>query len=231
MDFLAMALITHGRGMDHRQDGTDFMPNVRMAIGAFDFMIRDMILMHELRGILRGQQLRFVMALDALPFRNVAIPLNDVDMAPLTDHPPGNILPVIEIPPFDFNISFGLDMTGGASPYRTRNTLFFAFLASLVVVTDETVNLVNREMGSLNQLGMTGCTAKFHSPSQLPQMFPMREGHILIDHVSLEVFNLMASLLEATCIVNLCMGSAWPFSRDKIGKRYLAIHPFPLEMI
>jgi hypothetical protein len=55
MDFLAVALITDGRGMDHRQDGANFMPNVRMAIGAFDFMIRDMILMHELRSILRGQ--------------------------------------------------------------------------------------------------------------------------------------------------------------------------------
>jgi hypothetical protein len=55
MDFLAMALITHGRGMDHRENRRNFMPNVRMAIGAFDFMIRDMIPMHELRGILRGQ--------------------------------------------------------------------------------------------------------------------------------------------------------------------------------
>jgi len=168
MDFLAMALITHGRGMDHREDRTNFMPNVRMAIGAFDFMIRDMILMHELRGILRGQQFRLIMALDTLPFRNMTIPLNNVDMAPLTDNPSGNILPVIEIPPLDFNISFGFDMTGGASPYRTRNTLLFTLLAGLVVMADETVDLVNGEMGSLNQLGMTGRTSKFHSPSQLP---------------------------------------------------------------
>jgi len=62
-------------------------------------------------------------------------------------------------------------------------------------------------------------------------MFPVREGHILIDHVPLEIFSLMASLLEATRIVDLCVGSAWPFPRDKIGKRYLAIHPFSLEMI
>jgi hypothetical protein len=108
------------------------------------------------------------MALDTLPFRNMAIPLNDVDMAPLTDHSSGNILPVIEIPPLDFNISFGLDMTGGASTYRTRNTLLFTLLAGLIVMADETVDLVNGEMGSLNQLGMTGRTSKFHSPSQLP---------------------------------------------------------------
>jgi hypothetical protein len=55
MNFLAMALIADGRIMDHREDGANFMPNVRMAIGAFDFMIRDMVLVHELRGILRGQ--------------------------------------------------------------------------------------------------------------------------------------------------------------------------------
>jgi len=167
MDFLAMTLITHGRGMDHRQDGTDFMPNVRMAIGAFDFMIRDMILMHELRSIFSAQYFWFIMALDTLPFRNMTIPLNDVDMAPLTNNPSGNILPVIEIPPLNFDISFGLDMTGGASTYRTRNTLFFTLLAGLVIMADETVDFVNGEMGSLNQLGMTGRTSKFHSPSQL----------------------------------------------------------------
>jgi hypothetical protein len=165
MDFLAMAPITHGRGMDHREDGTNFMPNVRMAIGAFDFMIRDMILMHELRGILSGQQFRLIMALDTLPFRNMTIPLNDVDMAPLTDNPSGNILPVIEIPPLDFNISFGLNMAGGTSTYRTRNTLLFTLLAGLIVMADETVDFVNSEMGSLNELGVAGRASKFHSPS------------------------------------------------------------------
>jgi hypothetical protein len=156
------------------------------------------------------------MALDALPFRNMTIPLNDVDMAPLTDHPSGNILPVIEIPPLDFNISFGFDMTGGASTYRTRNTLLFTPLAGLVVMADETVDLVNGEMGSLNQLGMTGRTSKFHSPSQLPQMFAMGERHIFIDHVSLEIPGLMASLLEATRIVDFCMRPLGGLTRDEI---------------
>jgi hypothetical protein len=55
MDFLAMALITDGRGVDHRKDRANLMPNVRMAIGAFDLMIRDMIPVHELGGIPRGQ--------------------------------------------------------------------------------------------------------------------------------------------------------------------------------
>jgi hypothetical protein len=83
-------------------------------------------------------------------------------------------------------------------------------------MADETVNLVNGEMGSLNQLGMTGRTSKFHSPSQLLQMFPVGEGHILIDHVSLEIFSLMASLLEATRIVDLCMRPLGCLSRDEI---------------
>jgi hypothetical protein len=156
------------------------------------------------------------MALDTLPFRNMTIPLNNVDMAPLTDNPPANILPVIEIPPLDFDISFGFNMTGGASSYCTRNTLLLTLLAHLVVMADETVNLVNGEMGSLNQLGMTGRTSKFHSPSQLPQMFPVGEGYVLIDHISLEVFNLMASRLEATRIVDFCMRPLGCLARDEI---------------
>jgi hypothetical protein len=146
----------------------------------------------------------------------MTIPLNNVDMAPLTDDPSGNILPVIEIPPLDFDISFGFDMAGGASTYRTRNTLLFTLLADLVVMADETVDLVNGEMGSLNQLGMTGRASKFHSPSQLPQMFPVGEGHILIDHVSLEIFSFMASFLETTRIADLCMRPVRCFARDEI---------------
>jgi len=156
------------------------------------------------------------MALDALPLRNMSIPLNDVDMASLTDHPSGNILPVIEIPPLDFDISLGLDMTGGASTYSTRNTLLFTLLASLVIMADETVDFMNGEMGSLNQLGMTGRTSKFHPPSQLPQMLPVGESHVLVEHVSLEIFGLMASLLEATRIVDLSMRPLRGLPRDEI---------------
>jgi len=168
MDFLAMALVTHGGGMDHREDGTNFMPNVRMAIGAFDFMVGHMISMHELRGIFGAQYFWLIVALNTFPLRNVTIPLNNTDMAPLTGNPSGNILPVIEIPPLDFNVSFGFDMTGGTSSYRTRNALLLTPRARLVVMADETIDLVNGEMGPLNQLRMTGGASKFHSSSQLP---------------------------------------------------------------
>jgi len=47
-------------------------------------------------------------------------------------------------------------------------------------------------------------------------MFPMGEGHILIDHVSLEISSLMASLLEATRIVDLGMGPLGCLARDEI---------------
>jgi hypothetical protein len=59
----------------------------------------------------------------------------------------------------------------------------------------------------------------------------MGKGHIFIDHISLEIFSLMTSLLETARIADLCMGSAWPFSRDEIGKRDLAVHPFSFKMI
>jgi hypothetical protein len=47
-------------------------------------------------------------------------------------------------------------------------------------------------------------------------MFPVGEGHIFVDHVSLEIFSLMASLLEATRIVDLCMRPFWRLARDEI---------------
>jgi hypothetical protein len=59
----------------------------------------------------------------------------------------------------------------------------------------------------------------------------MGETHIFIDHISLKVFNLVASLLETTRIADLCMGSAWPLPGDEVGKRDLAIHPFSFKMI
>jgi hypothetical protein len=90
---------------------------------------------------------------------------------------------------------------------------------------------MNGEMGSLDELGMTGSASKLHPSSQLTYVFFMGEAHILIDHISLKIFSLMTSLLETTRIADLCMGSAWPFPRDKIGKRDLAVHPFSFKMI
>ena len=207
------------------------MPNGSMAICAFDLMIGDMILMHELRGIFGAQYFRFIMTLDTFPFRDMTVPLNDIDMALLTGHPSCNILPMIEIPAFDLDVPFGLDVAGGTPSYGTRNAFLFPFRASLIVVTDETVDLMNSEMCSLNELGMAGRASKFHPPSQLTQMFSMGEGHILIDHIPLEIFDLMASLLETTRIVDLCVRPARPLPRDEIGQRYLAIHPFAFQMI
>jgi hypothetical protein len=59
----------------------------------------------------------------------------------------------------------------------------------------------------------------------------MGEGHILIDHISLKVLNLVTSLLKTARIADLCMGPAWPFPGDEIGKRDLAVHPFSFKMI
>jgi len=44
----------------------------------------------------------------------------------------------------------------------------------------------------------------------------MRKGHILIDHISLEVFDLMAAFLETTHVANLCMGLARALSGEEV---------------
>jgi hypothetical protein len=59
----------------------------------------------------------------------------------------------------------------------------------------------------------------------------MGEGNILISHISLQVIDLMATLLETAHITDLGVGHARPFSGEEIGQRYLAIHPLPPQMI
>jgi hypothetical protein len=57
-------------------------------------------------------------------------------------------------------------------------------------------------------------------------MFSVGEGHIFIEHIRLEVFGLVATLLEAARVADLCVGHARPFSGEEIGQRYLTVHPF-----
>ena len=139
-----------------------------MAICTFDLMICDMILMDELRGEFGVQYFWFVMALDALSFRDMTIPLNHTEVAPFTRHAPQNIPLMIKAPSVNFNISLGCEMAGSATSYGTREALSLPFRTSLEIVTDETIALMNSEMGSLDELGMTGGASQFHSPSQLP---------------------------------------------------------------
>ena len=85
-------------------------------------------------------------------------------------------------------------------------------------------------MQSLDNLGVAGSAAKLHPSSKLPQMLPVGEGNILVDHVSLEVLDLVTSLLEAARITDLGMGSVRPLSGDEVGQGYLAIDPFPFQV-
>jgi hypothetical protein len=204
--------------MDEGENRSNLMANVSVTIRAFDLVVRDMILMHELRGVFRAQDFWLIMTLNTFPLGNMAISLNDVDMAFLACHPPGNIFPMVETPTLDINVSFGLDVTRGTSPNGTRDALLLPFRPSPVVMTDEAVDFMDGQMGPLNELGMAGGATKFHPSSQLPQMFSMGEGHILIDHISLNLFNFVTPLLETTRIPNLSMGPARRLPGDKIGQ-------------
>lgn len=57
-----------------------------MTISTFDFMVCNVILMDELRGEFGGQDFWLIMALDALSFGDMAVALNDTEMAPFTGH-------------------------------------------------------------------------------------------------------------------------------------------------
>jgi hypothetical protein len=92
------------------------------------------------------------MAFQTFSLRDMAISLNNTKMAFLTSHPSGDILLVIEAPALDPDVTFRLDMTGGTTPYGTRNALLFPLLTSLVIVTDETIDIMNSQVFSLNKL-------------------------------------------------------------------------------
>jgi hypothetical protein len=161
----------------------------------------------------------------------MAISPNHTEMAFLTSHPSGNIFPVIKIPTFDFNIPFGFDMTRSTTPYSTGNALLLPSRTSLVIVADETVDSLNGEMGSLDELSVAARASKFNPPPQLSQMFSMGEGHILIDHIPLEIFDLMTPLLRTVTIINFIMDFLEAFPNNDISQRKLEIFPFPFQMI
>jgi hypothetical protein len=101
----------------------------------------------------------------------MTIPLNHAGVASLTGNPSCNILPMIETPTFDLNIPFRFDMARSTPTDRTRNTLLISSRTRLVIMADETVDFMNGEVSSLNELGVAGSTSKLHPPSQLAQMF------------------------------------------------------------
>ena len=73
MHFFAMAPITNGGGMDKCENRSNLMPNVSMATRTFDFVLGDMILVHEFRSILGPQYFGFVMTLSAFPLGDMTI--------------------------------------------------------------------------------------------------------------------------------------------------------------
>ena len=167
MDLFAMAPVAHRGRMDGRENRADLVPNVTVTIGALDLMVGHMILVHQLGSIFRAQDFRLIMALNAFSFWDVTVPLNDMDMTSFAGDPSGNILPVIETPALNFDISFGFNMAGGTASYGTGNTLLLSLWTRLVIVADEAIDFMNRQVFPLNELSMTAGTAKLHSPPQL----------------------------------------------------------------
>jgi hypothetical protein len=180
-------------------------------------MIRNVFPVKGLRRVFCHEYFRFIMAFETLAFRHMGIPLNHTEMTLLAGNPAINIFTMVEIPTFDIDVAFRRNVAGGATSYRAGDAVLLSLWASFVVMTDKAVDFMNREVGSLNDLRVAGGAAKFHSSSQFLEVLPMGEGHILIDHISLEVFNLMASLLEATRIADLCVGFARFLSGDEVG--------------
>jgi hypothetical protein len=142
-----------------------------------------MILMHGLRSIFGSQYIRFIMALETFPFGDMSISSNHINMALLTGHPSGDILPMIEIPTLYFNVPFGLNVTRGAPSDSTRDAFLLSLLTRFVIMANKAVGLMDGEVGSLNNLCMAGGASKFYSPPQFSQMPSMGKVYIFKYHI------------------------------------------------
>jgi hypothetical protein len=143
MHIVAVALVTNSGGMDKGENWPDLVLDLGVAVSTFDLTIRHMFLMHEGRGMLGIQYFGFTMALETLPFGDMTISLNDMSMALLAGDPPGDILPVVEIPALDVDVAFGLSVARGAPPHRARDAFLFPFWSCPIKMTDETIRLVD----------------------------------------------------------------------------------------
>jgi hypothetical protein len=114
-----MTLITIRGNMGHGGDLPNLMPEGSVATRTLDLVVGDMFFMHELRGIFRTQEDRFIMTFHTLSFRHMTISLNHTEMALFTGNPSCDVLFVIKVPTFDLDIPFGLDMTGSTPSDRT----------------------------------------------------------------------------------------------------------------
>jgi len=146
MHVLAVALVTNSGGMDKGENWPDLVPDSGVAVSTFDLEIRNMLSVHEDRGIFCIQNFGLFMALETLPFRDMTISLNDMNMALLAGAPPGDILPVIEIPALDVDVAFGFNVARGTPSYGTGDTLLLSSWTCLIEMTDKTVRLMNGKM-------------------------------------------------------------------------------------
>jgi len=151
-------------------------------------------------------------------------------VASFTGNPSRDIFSVIKVPPFNIDVSFRLNVAGGAPPHRTRKAVLLPFGAGLEVMTNKTIGFMDRKMFALNKLGMARGATKFHAPPQLAQVLSVGKSNILVNHIFLQVFDFVATLLETTRITNLCMRFVWPLPRNEIGQRNLTINPFPSQV-
>jgi hypothetical protein len=231
MNLFTVTFITDRWRMDRGENGTDLMSDGGVTVCAFDFMVGDMCLVHELRGVFCIQEGGVIVALETFSLRDMAIPLHHIHVALLASHPSRNILPMIETPAFDFNIPFRLDVTRGAASHRTGEAIILSSRSGAVVMTDETVGIMDCEVEPLNNLGVARCTSNPHSPPHLAQMSSVGKTHILIDHVPLQIFGPVTSSLQAVPIVDLIMELLGPFPNQDVGQCQLEIDPFPFDMI
>ena len=231
MHLLAVAPVAKGGRMCQGGDLSDFVTQGGMTVGTFDLVVGDMFPMENLRSILRAEKDGLVMALETFSLRNVPIALDHADVAFLAGHPSFDVLSMIETPIFDLDVPLRLKVARGTASDGTGQAILFSLRTRFVVMADEARGLMNRQVLPLNELGVAGRASQRHPPSKFAQVFSVREGDVLVDHVPLEIRLSVAPFLQATRIAYLRMGRVRFFPGDEVSQGDLSVHPFTLQVV
>jgi hypothetical protein len=108
MDLLSVTFVAVGIEVAQRGNFPFEMYDFPMAAVAFEFIVCYMVLVDKLGRVFYPENLRIIMAFHALVWRNLSVPLDDVEMAFSAGNPFFDVPSVIEGIPLDVYVTLGL---------------------------------------------------------------------------------------------------------------------------
>jgi hypothetical protein len=182
-----------------------------------------MVFVELFRRVFRLQYFPLVVTLQTGILRDMTVAGYHSRMAGVALDPSLDIPLMVEGETCNGYVSLRLVMAGGTA----RDN--FLLILRLVEVAYKTLYVCNRDMGALDDLRMTGGAAKLLLSPHLLKMGQMVKDYVLKDKGIFQGRFVVA--LEATCVIDLCMGFRDLLSCNEINEGYLAVFPLSLQMV